>query len=628
MKRVSLFIFFIVSSFFAKAENPDSIWIVNHYVKQEHAIPMRDGVRLFTSVYIPTDNTEKHPILITRTPYSCRPYGEKNFRKYWSNHYKDYLRENYIMVIQDVRGKHMSEGEFMDVRPFNPNKKSDKDIDEASDTYDTIDWLIKNIQGNNGKVGVFGTSYPGFYSTQAALSGHPALLAVSPQAPVTDWFIGDDWHHNGAFFVLDAFGFYGVRGFGTNRPQPTKEEFKSDITYPVKDNYDFFLSAGAIPNLTKLTGDSIQFWNEMLLHPNYDEWWKERDVRNACYGIKPAILVVGGLFDAEDCFGAWKTYQAIEKQSPGTDNKLVMGPWYHGQWYSKDGSHLGHVRFGSNTTQWYAENLEKPFFNYYLKGKGSIETLREATVFFTGSNEWKQFEQWPPSGVTEKSLYLLPESGLSWEKPDRSKKQFSAYLSDPSKPVPYIDGIKGKRTIEYMTDDQRFAARRPDVLVFQTGLLEEDVMLAGPVTADLKVSISTTDADFVVKLIDVFPDDFKYSDQDDYLMGGYQMLVRGDIFRGRYRKNFENPEPFTPGKVAEVKYTMPDVAHVFKKGHRIMIQIQSTWFPLADRNPQKFTDIYHAKDSDFQKAAIRIYHDKNHSSRIILPVACSVTGGL
>ncbi len=627
MKRVSLFIFFIVSSFFAKAENPDSIWIVNHYVKQEHSVPMRDGVRLFTSVYIPTDNTEKHPILITRTPYSCRPYGEKNFKKYWSNHYKDYLRENYIMVIQDVRGKHMSEGEFMDVRPFNPNKKSDKDIDEASDTYDTIDWLIKNIQGNNGKVGVFGTSYPGFYSTQAALSGHPALLAVSPQAPVTDWFIGDDWHHNGAFFVLDAFSFYGVWGFGTNRPQPTREEFISNITPPVKDNYDFFLSTGAIPNLTKLTGDSIKFWNEILLHPNYDDWWKGRDVRNACYGIKPAILVVGGLFDAEDCFGVWNTYKAIEKQSPGTDNKLVIGPWYHGQWYATDGTHLGHIQFGSNTAQWYAENLEKPFFNYYLKGKGSIETFREATVFFTGENVWRQFDHWPPAGVTEKSLYLLPESGLSWEKSELPKKQFSAYLSDPSNPVPYVDGIKSKRTIEYMTDDQRFAARRPDVLVFQTGLLEKDVMLAGPVTADLKVSISTTDADFVVKLVDVFPDDFKYSDQDGYIMGGYQMLVRGDIFRGRYRKSFENPEPFVPGKVAEVRYTMPDVAHVFKKGHRIMIQIQSTWFPLADRNPQKFTDIYHAKDSDFQKAVIRIYHDKNHSSRIILPVACSVAGG-
>jgi putative CocE/NonD family hydrolase len=525
------------------------------------------------------------------------------------------------MVVQDVRGKFMSEGKFMDVRPYNPNKKTSKDIDEASDSYDTIDWLVKNVEGNNGKVGVFGISYPGFYSTQAALCGHPALVAVSPQAPVTDWFIGDDFHHNGAFFILDAFSFYAIRGFGNPRPQPTQDNFQSNIKVPIKDNYDYYLSIGALPNFTKLTGGSIEFWNQIMEHPNYDAFWKQRNIRNFCYNIKLAMLEVGGLFDAEDCFGAWNTYKAIEKQSPGTKNKLVMGPWHHGQWATTNGTHLGHIQFGSNTVQWYAENLEEPFFNYYLKGKGSEANIREATVFFTGANQWRKLDQWPPKESKAKDLYLHPGGKLNWTKSTSAVNPFSSYVSDPSKPVPYTENVNRLRTVEYMDDDQRFAGRRPDVLVFQTEVLDQDITLAGPITADLKVSLSTTDADFVVKIIDVFPNDFRYTNPtDDYIMGGYQMLVRGDIFRGRYRNNFSQPEPFIPGKITQVKYTMPDVAHTFKKGHRIMVQIQSTWFPLVDRNPQKFVDIYHAKDADFQKTTVRIYHDPNNASRIILPV--------
>lgn len=617
MKYLLILIFLI--PVYLKADNADSTWIVNNYTKQEHYITMRDGVRLFTSVYLPKDKTEKHPILITRTPYSCGPYGEKKFRDWWSNHYKDYFRENYIMVVQDVRGKYMSEGDYVDVRPFINDKKTNQDIDEASDTYDTIDWLVKNIEGNNGKAGVFGISYPGFYSTEAALSGHPALVAVSPQAPVTDWFIGDDWHHNGAFMLSDGFSFYAIWGFGNPRHTPGQESIPGKIKVTIKDNYDFYFNIGALSNFTKMTGDSLKFWSEIMNHPNYDSWWKERNARSGCYQIKPAMLEVGGLFDAEDCFGAWNTYKAIEKQSSDTDNKLVMGPWHHGQWSTTDGTHLGHIRFGSNTVQWYAENLEEPFFNYYLKGKGSIENIKEANVFFTGENEWRQFSEWPPKGIADKALYLLPNGNLGWEK-SGSENAYTSYISDPAKPVPYIDGVSSRRTVEYMDDDQRFAARRPDVLVFQTDALDKEIKLAGPLTADLKVSISTTDADFVVKLIDVFPDDFRYGRDDDYIMGGYQMLVRGDIFRGRYRTSFEKPEPFVPGKTAEVKYTMPDVAHVFKKGHRIMVQVQSSWFPLADRNPQKFIDIYHAKDADFQKATVHIYHDKVNDSRVILPV--------
>lgn len=619
MKHIILWLFFIIP-LLTQAENSDSIWFVNNYVKKEQYITMRDGIRLFTSIYIPKDNTEKHPVLITRTPYSCSPYGEKTFRGFWNNHYKAYLKENYIMVIQDVRGKYMSEGTFVDVRPFIKDKKSNADIDESSDTFDTIDWLVKNISGNNGKVGVFGISYPGFYSTEAALCNHPALVAVSPQAPVTDWFIGDDWHHNGAFLILDAFGFYDVWGFGNPRKKLSAEAYKSKLQTTIRDNYAFYLKTGAVPNFTKLSNDSIEFWNDIINHPNYDAWWKARNARSGCYNIKPAMLEVGGLFDAEDCFGAWNTYKAIEKQSPGTDNKLVIGPWYHGQWATNNGTHVGHIKFGSNTNEWYATHFEVPFFNYYLKGKGSVENIKEANVFFTGENEWKQFSQWPPKSVTDKALFLLPNGRLNWTNSTTGDKHYSEYISDPAKPVPYTDGIKSRRGAEYMTDDQRFAATRPDVLVFQTEILAKDVTLAGPVTADLQASISTTDADFVVKLIDVFPDDFRYADNEEYIMGGYEMMVRGDVFRGRYRRSFEKPEAFIPGKISEIKYTMPDIAHTFKKGHRIMVQVQSSWFPLVDRNPQKFTDIYHAKDADFQKSTIHIYHDQLNSSKIILPV--------
>jgi putative CocE/NonD family hydrolase len=611
---ISLLFFFF--SLHAIAQNQDSIWIVNNYTKQEVYIPMRDGIKLFTSVYIPKDHSEKHPILITRTPYSAAPYGVNNFKTFSSNHYREYFKENYIMVVQDVRGRYMSEGEFIDVRPFITAKTKQTDVDEASDTYDTIDWLIHHISNNNGNAGVFGISYPGFYSTMAALCGHPALKAVSPQAPVTEWFIGDDFHHNGAFMLMDGFAFYS--GFGKPRPMPTTVSAEP-FNFPVKDNYEFYLRTGALPNFTKIMGDSIKFWKDLMNHPDYDTWWQARNTRNFVQHISPgtATLVVGGLFDAEDCFGAWNLYKSIEQRSKN-NNKLVMGPWSHGLWARGTGSSLGNIQFGSATSEWYAQNIEVPFFNYYLKGKGSPD-LSEATVFFTGENRWHKLDQWPPKNVQFKDLYLQPQGNLSWNKPG-AKNKFSEYTSDPAKPVPYTEDVHLKRTKEYMTDDQRFAARRPDVLVFQTGILDNDVTLAGPVIADLMTSISTTDADFVVKLIDVFPDDFKYSDTDKYVMSGYQMLVRGEVFRGKYRNSFSKSEAFIPGKITEVKYTLPDVAHVFKKGHRIMIQVQSSWFPLVDRNPQKFMDIYHAKDTDFQKALIKIYHTTDAASKIILPV--------
>ncbi|RYY50424.1 MAG: CocE/NonD family hydrolase [Chitinophagaceae bacterium] len=603
MHKLSILFLAFIFSLTGIAQNADSTWFVNNYIKKEVYIPMRDGIKLFTSFYIPKDNTEKHPFLMTRTPYSCAPYGEA-YASIWKTYKLAYAKENYIFVTQDVRGRYMSEGVFEDVRPFNAKKKG-KQTDEASDTYDAIDWMVKNITNNNGRAGVMGTSYPGFYSTQAALSGHPALKAVSPQAPVTDWFIGDDFHHNGAFFQMDAFGFY--PSFGKPHPVPT-QDYGSGFVRTNKDNYDFFLKAGTLKNLSSMIGDSIKFWHEMMEHPNYDDWWQARNARVGLYDVKPAMLWVGGLFDAEDCWGAWNSFKATEKQSPQTNNKIVMGPWYHGQW-SREGSFLGNVRFESNTSDYFQTNIEIPFFQYHLKGKGSVAELAKASVFFTGENKWKTFDQWPAKNATNKKLFLEKDSRLGFSSSANVSFEYS-YLSDPAKPVPYTEDVHNSRTREYMTDDQRFASRRPDVLTFEMNITE-DLTVAGPVIANLMTSISTTDADFVVKLIDVFPEDFSYpatslGNGKEYPMGGYQMLVRGEIMRGRFRNSFSKPEAFEPNKPTSVKFELPDVAHTFKKGHKLMIQIQSSWFPLADRNPQKFVDIYKATESDFQKATINI----------------------
>lgn len=618
-----LFLLFFLQA--AAQNSQDSSWIRDNFYKIERMVPMRDGVKLFTSIYIPKDATEKHPILLRRTPYSCAPYGEDKWEAFWNNHLRYYMREGYIIVKQDVRGRWMSEGEFIDVRPYNANKTGTQ-TDEASDTYDAIDWLIKNLPNNNGRVGVFGISYPGFYSTMAALSGHPALKAVSPQAPVTDWFMGDDFHHNGAFFQMDGFAFYS--SFGKPRPNPTTVG-PTGFTYPTRDNYKFYLEAGSLKKLAEYMGDSIKFWKDLYAHPNYDDWWQARNVRNFVNNVPAgtATMVVGGLFDAEDVFGAWETYKSIEQKAKN-NNKIVMGPWYHGQWASRDGSQLGNVKFLSNTAEWYQNNIELPFFNFYLKDKGDISKQAEATVFFTGENAWRQLPAWPPANSAPKPIYLQPNGQLGWDKP-AAKSAFTEYVSDPARPVPYTEDIHFSRTIGYMTDDQRFAGRRPDVLIFQTGVLEQDLTLAGSVIADLKVSITGEDADFVVKLVDVFPDGFRYPTDvnaagrqggGSYPMGGYQMLVRGEIMRGRFRNSFEKPEAFVPNKITTVRYSLPDVAHTFKKGHRIMIQVQSSWFPLVDRNPQKFVNIYEADASDFQKATIRIYHDGANSSSVVLPV--------
>lgn len=625
MRNVLLFVLFTfaVSSVPAQSNSLDSAWVLDNYYKWEKMIPMRDGKQLYTAIYIPTDTTERHPVLLKRTPYSSAPYGSTSFpESFWNSYYRLYMRENYIMVVQDVRGRYMSEGEFEDIRPYN-SAKTGNAIDEASDTYDAVDWLVKNLPHNNGRVGAFGISYPGFYATMVALSGHPAVKAVSPQAPVTDWFMGDDFHHNGAFMLMDGFNFYS--GFGKPRPAPTTQGARG-YQIGVPDNYGFYLQTGTLKDFARLMGDSIRFWKNLYAHPNLDDWWKARNPRAFVQNILPSTntLVVGGLFDAEDVFGAWNLYKAIEGGAKN-NNKIVMGPWFHGAWGGRsDGSALGNVKFGAKTAEWYQNNIELPFFNYHLKGKGNLAKLSEATIFFSGENTWKSLPQWPPANTQEQEIYLQPGGELSWNKPSGSNS-FTAYTSDPAKPVPYTEDVHLSRTREYMTDDQRFAGRRPDVLVFQTGILNNDVTLAGPLNADLFASVSTTDADFVVKLIDVFPDSFKYvgdAPQPNraaggaYPMGGYQMLVRGEVMRGKFRKSFESPSPFTPNKVEEVKFYLPDVAHTFKKGHRIMVQLQSSWFPLVDRNPQKFVNIYEASATDFQKAEIKIHHSSQYPSGI------------
>lgn len=618
MKKLFCFAsLFILLSTVVTAQNADSTWYETNYYKKEVMIPMRDGIKLFTSILIPKDQSEKHPILLRRTPYSCMPYGEDKLTPLWrSAYFSNYIKEKYIMVFQDVRGKFMSEGVYEEIRPFNKNKKG-KEIDEASDAYDAIDWLVKNVPGNNGNVGVVGVSSPGFYATMAAASGHPALKAVSPQAPVTDWFMGDDIHHNGAYFMMDNFSFY--TSIGKDRKRQTKE-FGKPYKYPVSDNYNFFLKEGYIPNLSKIVGDSSEFWKQVMEHPDLDDFWKARNATNAIYNIKPALLWVGGLFDAEDCYGAWNCYKTTEKQSPATNSKLVMGPWSHGQWTRNEGAFLGNIRFGSKTSSWYQQTIEVPFFNYYLKGKGN-DVLSEATIFFTGENNWKKFEQWPPKNITYQPVYLGKGGNLLFTPEPSADQNLDYYISDPDHPVPYNEGVHNSRTIEYMTDDQRFAAQRPDVLTYQTEILKEDITLAGPLTANLSVLLTCTDIDFIVKIIDVFPEDFTYPDSvkgngKNYLMQGYQMLVRGEVMRGRYRNSFEKPEEFIPGVITPVKYVMPDVAHTFKKGHRLMVQIQSSWFPLVDRNPQQFINIYKAEEKDFKKATVKIFHDSN----VILPV--------
>jgi putative CocE/NonD family hydrolase len=588
-------------------------YLSTHYTKQEVYIPMRDGVRLFTAIYMPKDTAQKYPIILQRTPYSIGPYGVDRMPEWMSPSMLE-AHEGYIFVNQDVRGRFMSEGEFVDIRPYLPVKKNKKDIDESSDTYDTVAWLLQNLRNHNGRVGVTGISYPGFYASMATIDAHPAVVATSPQAPCTDWFLGDDEHHHGAFFLSENFNFY--VSFGYPRPQPTTK-WRNWSRHGTPDGYDFFLEMGPLANANKLyLRDSVAYWNLLMQHGTYDEVWQARSVLPHLKNIKPVVMTVGGWFDKENLFGALKTYKHIESNNPNTFNILVMGPWSHGQWDSDDGERLGDIQFGSKTAEWFRQNVQLPFFNSYLKDKGTPK-LAEAIVFETGANQWRMLDRWPPQNVAARNLYLQANGKLAFTPPESGQGQsYTEYLSDPNKPVPHSATISISIRKEYMIEDQRFAARRPDVLVFETGILEEDVVVAGPIVASLYVSTTGTDADWVAKMIDVFPDTMTPTESTTAPLGGYQMLVRAEVMRGKFRNSYSHPEPFVPNEITKVEFELQDVFHRFKKGHKIMVQIQSSWFPLVDRNPQKFVDIYSSQASDFQKAMHRVYHSPQYGSRL------------
>ncbi len=572
-----------------------------YYVKREVYIPMRDGTKLFTAIYTPKDSSRKYPVLLNRTPYSIGPYGEDNFPAALrpSEHF---AREGYIFVFQDVRGKNMSEGAFINMTPHKSPKKSKQDVDESSDTYDCIEWVLKNIKNTNGKVGQWGISYPGFYTSAGMIDAHPALKASSPQAPICDWFTGDDFHHNGAFFLPHFFGF--TYAFGQARQQPEVTKFKS-FNYPTSDGYKFYLDyIGPLKNVNNYYEGKVAFWNELIQHETYDSFWQVRNLRPHLKNIKPAVLVVGGWFDAENLYGALQTYNSIEKQSPKTTNSIVMGPWIHGGWNKTPGESLGEISFHQQSSLYYRDSIEFPFFNYYLNGKGNY-TPAEAIMFETGTNVWKRYAQWPPAQATKKTYYLNANGSLS-NQPSESKLDF---VSDPNKPVPYMVKCETGMSKEYMVADQRFASTRPDVLVYQTTASSEDITYCGPIDVNLTVSTTGTDADWIVKVIDVYPDDAPADTVNGKViqMSGYQMLVRGEVMRGKFRNSFEKSEAFVPDQPTPVHFTVNDINHTLRKGHRLMVQVQSTWFPLVDRNPQQFINIFEADRSDFIKATHSVF---------------------
>lgn len=588
--------------------------VATNYAKEELTITMRDGVKLHTTVYSPKDKSKTYPILLKRTPYSSKPYGENNYpTRLGPNSFT--MEEGYIFVYQDVRGRWNSEGVYDNMRPYIPNKKG-KQIDEASDTYDTIDWLVENVKNNNGNVGTYGISYPGFYTTYSLLDSHPALKAASPQACIGDFFF-DDFHHNGAY-LLSYWRATSV--FGYMKTQPMKEAWYSFPDLGSEDQYQFFLDVGPLTNLDKYYKEDNIFWTQLKEHPNYDEFWKSRGIIQHLENIKPAVMTVGGLFDAEDLYGPFETYKNIENRSDNY-NTMVFGPWSHGDWArSKERTAVGNVYFGDNISRDYQRDVEAKFFRHFLKNDGKGDSgLPEAYMFDSGSLAWKSYDQWPPKGSKKKTFWL--QQGERLNSMMEKSFTFEEFVSDPKKPVPYTEDVKMVFTPrKYMTDDQRFAARRPDVVVFETPILTEDMTLAGEVLAKLQVATSGTDADWIVKIVDVFPVDAKNTEetQDHLKMSNYHMMVRSEVMRGRFRNSFENPEPFVPNEKAEVAIKLQDIHHTFKKGHKLQIQVQSTWFPLIDLNPQTFVpNIFKAKESDYTKQTHKIFNDSSVEFTIV-----------
>lgn len=589
------------------------------YDKAEYMVPMRDGVKLHTQVFTPKDKSQKYPIMIYRTPYSIGSYGPDTYRNVLGPN-EMYAKEGFIFAYQDVRGKFKSEGEeFIVMKPHKKNKKGVKDTDESSDTYDMIEWLLKNIPNNNGRAGQWGISYGGFQTSMGMIEAHPALKASSPQASPSDMWIGDDFHHNGAFRYQYTFGWLS-RNAATRTTGPS-EAPAPPFTYGTPDGYRFFLELGSASAADKKYFQGrVPTWNEYMDHPDYDSYWKNQNVLNYLDKINHNILNVAGWFDAEDFYGPMSIYYTIEKKNKPNKSILIVGPWHHGGWSRVDGDTLGHIRFGAKTGVYFREKIEFPFFVSLLKDKGDPK-LPEAHVFETGTNQWRSYDQWPPKGVEVKNLYFQANGKLSFTAPTGSGA-FDSFESDPNKPVPFSAETRTSNGHLWMVEDQRFAASRPDVLVYESDVLTENVTIAGPIIASLQVSTTGTDADWIVKLIDVYPGDAPDNTPNPagIRMGHFQMLLGAEVFRSRYRNSFEKPEAMVPNQVTKIEYDLRDKFHTFQKGHRIMVQVQSSWFPVIDRNPQKFVNIYRAVESDYQKATHKVYRSAGQSSHLKLGI--------
>jgi uncharacterized protein len=630
-----LVVFSLASAPYAQTPKQDvRSYIRENYTKREAFIPMRDGIRLFTIVYEPKDRSQKYPIMLTRTPFSVAPYGKgedgADLFPGMLGPNPAFAGEGYIFVYQDVRGLWKSEGDFVHLRPEGITSR--RPTDESTDAYDTVDWLVKNVSNNNGRVGIYGVSYPGFFTSAGIINTHPAIKAASPQAPVSDSFMGDDLRHSGAVFLAQNYVFYTIFD---ERSRLTPNDFSvfEPFVWPSMDGYNLFRNIGGLKeagdNYEKLLGRRSKFWDEVSAHPNYDQFWKDRDILPKLKNITTPVMVVGGWFDNEDLYGTLQTYRHIHVQNPGIPTYLVVGPWSHNSWSRVDGDWLGTAYFGSKTAEDYRARFELPFFNFYLKDKGDFSGVKAANLFDTGSNTWRAMDDYDKSRITQTPLYLTAAGKLSFARP-AGPTASDEYVSDPMHPVPYTQKITVDYPREFMTEDQRFAATRPDVLVYQTDVLTDDVTIAGDIGPELEVSTSGSDSDFVVKLIDVFPDNYAYPEgvkppsdaaSSVFSPGGYEMLLRGEPFPARFRNSFERPEPMTPNVPTRISFVMPGIAHTFKKGHRIMVQVQSTWFPLVARNPQKFVPNYDlATGSDFQKATQRVYLGGSAPSRLILPV--------
>jgi hypothetical protein len=588
------------------------------YAKQDYMVPMRDGVELFTIIYTPRDTTRTYPILLFRTPYSIPPYEPDAYRTVLGPS-AEFDRDGYIFVFQDVRGKFRSQGEFEVMRPFKADKRKHNDTDESSDAYDTIEWLLAHVPRHNGKVGMWGVSYPGWQTVMAMMNPHPALAAASPQASPSDMFIGDDFHHNGAFRLMYAFSW--LAGNARSRTGQSTARGQA-FDYGTPDGYRFFMEAGAPARIDSLYfRGEVPAWNDFMQHPDYDEYWQNQNVLDDL-GTVPAdlpILNVAGWFDAEDFYGPTSIYYTLEKLHPTNRSILAIGPWLHGGWIRMAGDRLGDVEFGTETSRAFQTQVQFPFFQCHLKDRCD-RPLAEATMFETGGNQWQTYETWPPNGTRARALYFGAGGTLSFEAPRDGGHD--EYLHDPAKPVPFSAETRTTQGHLWMIEDQRFASTRPDVLVYESDPLTEDVTIAGPIIANLYVSTSGTDADWIVKLIDVFPGDAPDPEPNPtgVRMGHYQMLLAGEVMRAKYRDSFEKPVPMVPDRVTKLAFELRDRHHTFKRGHRIMVQVQSSWFPVIDRNPGTFTDIYHAKPSDYRITKQRVYRSSEQPSHVLVQV--------